>query len=345
VHDKQKNVGVQAAIYRNGRIVFSEAIGLTDRVRKSPVTRDTAFPIASVTKAFTGVAALKAHAAGKLHLDVPIQAYVPEFPVKPELVITPRRLAAHRAGIRHWGDDPAYRNALLGRHFDRLGELLPAYKDEPLQPGAGADYQYSSIGYNLFGLAIERATGAEFKDYVRRQILRPLRLSKTRFDDARSPRPDLTELYSFYDLKTFAELTEPVRVPMRDYSHNMAGGNMSATAEDLVRFGAALLRPGFLPPRQHAMLFERPSFGGAPTAMSFGFFAPEAEAERVLRINGANPGVMAALSIYPERKLVVAILANSWGIGSRSGEMTSDLPKRLAELCRPYPLAGPASRP
>jgi CubicO group peptidase (beta-lactamase class C family) len=59
VHDKQRNIGVQTAIHLDGRLVFSSGIGLADRERKIPVTRSTVFPVASVTKAFTGVATLK----------------------------------------------------------------------------------------------------------------------------------------------------------------------------------------------------------------------------------------------------------------------------------------------
>jgi CubicO group peptidase (beta-lactamase class C family) len=331
VHDKQKNVGVQAAIHLKGRLAFSEGIGLADRETRRPVTRHTLFPLASLTKAYTGVATLKAQAAGKIRLDDPIQKYVPEFPVKPELLITPRRLAAHRAGIRHWGPE---REALYARHIDRLHQILPLFKDDPLLPKAGAEYQYSSYGYNLLALAVERAVGEEFTRYVSRQILQPLRLSKTRFDDARKPAAGMTKLYSMFDLKTYAELTgEPTPVPLRDYSHNMGGGNMSSTAEDVVKFGAALLRAGFLPSAQHEALFTRPGFGGEPSPMSFGFFAQDAGAERRITISGANPGVQAGLMIYPERSLVVAVLANTWGVGSRSAEMTSQLPKTLADLC------------
>ena len=189
VHDKQRNVGVQSAIHLGGRLVFSNALGLADRQNQVPVTRHTAFPVASLTKAFTGVAVLKAEAAGKLDLDVPIQRYVPEFPVKPEVVITPRRLAAHRAGIRHWGPE---RDALYARHFDSLDQILPWFANDPLRPKAGAEYQYSSYGYNLLGLAIERATGVPFARYVHERVLRPLGLAKTRFDDAPRPRADMT---------------------------------------------------------------------------------------------------------------------------------------------------------
>lgn len=339
VHDKQRNVGVQAAINLNGHIVFSVGLGTADRALNIPVAPNTVFPVASVTKAFTGVAVLRADAEGKIDLDAPIQTYVPEFPVKPQLVITPRRLAAHRAGIHHWGAGIDHwgveRDALYARHFNRLVDILPLFKDDPLRANAGEEYQYSSLGYNLLALAVERATGNEFTDYVRKEVLKPLRLSHTRFDDVDRPVTGRSKLYSFYDLRTFAELSGPIDVPEHDYSHNIAGGNMSTTSEDLVAFGAALFEPGLLPARQYRMLFEQPTFGGRPSPMTFGFFAQEAGSERVLRINGANPGMMSALSIYPERKLSVAILANTWGIGSRSGEMTNELPRRLADLCVP----------
>ena len=333
VQEKQGNVGVQAAIRLNGKLAFSTALGLADRERNIAVTRNTRFPLASLTKAYTGVATLKAVASGKLDLDAPIQKYVPEFPVKPELAITPRRLAAHRAGIHHWGPE---REALYDRHFTRLADIVALFKNDPLLPNAGKDYQYSSYGYNLLALAVERATGVEFTQFVKREVLGPLGLSKTHFDDARKPFPNTTELYSIYDLKTYAELKGPPRrVPPRDYSHNLAAGNMSSTAEDVTKFGSALLAPGLLPRAQYELLFEQPRFGGEPSAMSFGFFAPKSGAEPKLSISGANPGVQTGLAIYPDRGLAVAVLANTWGTDSRSGEMAVDLPRRLADLCRP----------
>lgn len=340
VHDRQSNVGVQSAIHLNGRLVFSGHLGLADRDRNLPVTRTTRFPVASVTKAFTGIATLKATASGRLNLDAPVQTYVPEFPVKPELTITPRRLAAHRAGIRHWGPE---RDGLYALHFDRLAKILPLFAADPLLADAGRQYQYTSYGYNLLGLAVERATGVAFTGYVQRQIIRPLGLSRTRFDDARRPAPRLTKLYSAFDLNQmtpegYAELppgSPLTEVAPRDYSHNMAGGNMSSTAEDLVRFGGALFQPGFLGPREHDLLFRRPQFGGDPSAMSFGFFVSAPGTERRLSISGSNPGTMSALMVYPDRRLAVAVLANSWGYGARSGDMTDALPKRLADLCSP----------
>ncbi len=63
------------------------------------------------------------------------------------------------------------------------------------------------------------------------------------------------------------------------------------------------------------------------------FFASEVGKGRRLSISGSNPGVQAALLIYPERGMTVSVLTNSWGFDARQGRMSSDLPKRLADLC------------
>lgn len=334
VHRKQRNVGVQAAIWLDDRIVYSSALGWADKDKRVPVDRRTVFPIASVTKAFTGVALLKAVEQDKIGLDEPIQRYVPDFPPK-ELVITPRRLAAHRAGLRHWGPE---RDGFFSRRFT-LEETVAAVRGDPLVPDAGKDYQYSSYGYNILGLAVQNATEVPFTRWVEQQVLVPLQLTNTIFDDARRPRPRSTKAYTFYDLRHYYELPEPETVPPLDYSHNIAGGNMSTTAEDLARFGGAFFGPGFLSASSYNLLTTRPEFDGRASGATFGFFASKPGAEPRLSLTGSNPGVQSGIAIYPNRRIAVAVLSNTWGVGSRAGEMGSDLPARLADLCAPAPSA------
>jgi CubicO group peptidase (beta-lactamase class C family) len=139
--------------------------------------------------------------------------------------------------------------------------------------------------------------------------------------------------YSFYDVDSGVELAAPVRVPDWDYSHNIAGGNMSSTAEDLARFGRALMRPGLLTPGSIDLLSTRPTIGGVESPMSFGWFvAPRGQKPREWHMTGSNAGLQAALYVFPDDDLAVAVLSNTWGVGSRSGEM-ADLPLRLGRLC------------
>ena len=338
VATRQANVGMSVAVRHAGRIVFSEGFGMADLESGVPATPETRYPVASVTKAFTGVAVLAAAARGVLDLDAPVQKYVVDFPRKPGPDITPRLLAAHLAGIRHWASERT--PALYARHIDDVRDILPLFAADSLVVPPATRYSYSSHGYNLLGAALQSASGVRFQDVVMRDIMRPLAMTSTQFDDVRRITPHRARKYSFYDLETYVDLTEPVRVPDWDYSHNMAGGNIISTAEDLTRFGDALTRPGLLSAPSLALLYRRPRVGAVESPMSFGWFVTDtAGSPRRIHINGSNAGVQAGLFVFPDERLVIALLSNTWGKGSRSGELAGggsrDLPARIAAACRP----------
>jgi CubicO group peptidase (beta-lactamase class C family) len=332
VHNKQRNVGLSAAVLLRGVRLYSGCLGHADLEHRVPVKPETRFGIASVTKGFTGIALLKLREAGRIDIDAPIQLYVPTFPQKMGGMITARLLAAHLAGIRHWGAERT--PALYSTHYDGVAEILRLFQGDPLVAEPGTKYSYSSCGYNVLGAAIQSAAGISFQRYVERTLLRPFELKNTQFDDVRRVIPNRSRRYSFYSPTTYAESAELFRVPDWDYSHNMAGGNMLSTAEDLARFGNALIRPGLLSQDSLNLLYTRPTTARCESPMSFGWFVSRPGAtHREIHTTGSNVGVQAGLYVYPEEQLVVAILSNTWGIGSRSAEMVTDLPQRIAAIC------------
>ena len=335
IQRRQRNIGLSVLVMLGGETVIAENLGYADLEHRVPVTNETRFGVASITKAFTGLSLLKLHEAGRIDLDAPIQRYVPAFPVKPGGVITPRLLAAHLAGIRHWGSE---RNAALyARHFDDVNDVIPLFKDDTLVAPPGTKASYSSYGYNLIGAAIQSASGVKYQDYVNREIISRLGLRNTGFDDVRRVLPNRARRYSYFDPWTFAVDSNAVyRVPDWDYSHNTAGGNMYSTAADLARLGRAIEQPGLLTKESLDLLYRRPNVGGA--SMSFGFFPTDSTApHRILSIGGSNAGLQSGLFVYPNDDLVIVVLANTWGIGSNSGEMTGVFPARLAAICMGWP--------
>lgn len=330
---RQRNTGLAAAVSVGGELVYAEGFGWADREERRPVTTDTRFGVASITKAFTGLTLFRLAGEGRIDLDAEIQSYVPEFPRHPDGPVTLRHLATHLGGLRHWG--PERNDSLYSRHLDDVEEILPLFVSEPFRQAPGVGYSYSSYGYNLLAIAMQRATGVRFQDLVRATVIEPLGLRSVAFDapgfggDLRAAR------YSWYDLVDYHELDAPVRVPDRDYSHNMAGGNMVADIEDLVKLGEAVLQPGFLTEDELGRLWTRPLIDGVEARMSFGWFVRPAGNR--LAISGANPGLQAGLAVWREENVVVAVVANAWGIGSRSAELADDDPEgllgRLAAVC------------
>jgi serine beta-lactamase-like protein LACTB, mitochondrial len=334
---RQQNAAISIGVCHRGRTVFREATGFASLENRVAADPDMAFSIASVTKAFTGVALLQLVEAGRLELDVEIQRYVPDFPRHPSgRPVTVRMLAHHLGSVRHWG--PERSEQLYARHLGDVHDILALFRDDPWVPDLPplTRYSYSSYGYNVLAMAIQRASGMPFQRYLEEAVLRPLDLPSVQFD-----RPGLggarrPSRYSWYDLSDFRELTDaPQRVPDWDYSHNMAGGGLIASVADLLTFGRALRVPGLLTAESIARIWTQPTLQGVESRMSFGWF-PKANPARI-GISGSNAGVQAGLTVWKDQDLVVAVLANSWGRGSRSGELMDDGPDgligRLSAVC------------
>ncbi|MEM7114386.1 MAG: serine hydrolase domain-containing protein [Chloroflexota bacterium] len=321
---RQQNAAISVGICHRGRTLFREATGYINREKKIPAEASLPFGIASITKAFTGVALLKLAEANRIDLDANIQRYVPAFPTHPtNQPITLRMLAHHLGAVRHWGDE---RNAqVYARHYDDINDTLSLFRDNPWVSDLAplTRYSYSSYGYNLLGMAIQQAAGLPFQQFVMETVVQPLKLQSVQFD-----RPGLGGgkrplRYSWYDLDDFHDLTDaPQLVPNLDYSHNMAGGGLIANVYDLLTFGRALRQPGLLNTTSLNAIWTRPIVQGVESPMSFGWF-PRTNPSRI-SISGSNAGTQAGLTVWQEEDLAVAVLANSWGRGSRSGELMDD---------------------
>jgi CubicO group peptidase (beta-lactamase class C family) len=334
---RQQNPAISVGVRHRGQTVFREASGFANVEARTLADPAMAFSIASIAKAFTGVALLKLAESGRIDLDAEIQRYVPDFPRHPSgRAITPRMLAHHLGAVRHWG--PERNEALYARHFDDVHDILALFRDNPWVPDLAplTRYSYSSYGYNTLAMAIQSASGMSFQKYVNATVLEPLKLVSVQFD-----RPGLggtrrPSRYSWYDITDFHELTDaPQRVPDWDYSHNMAGGGLIANVDDLLTFGRAMRQPGLLSAESLAQIWTRPTINGVQSSMSFGWF-PRSGTARI-SISGSNAGVQAALTVWKDEDLVVTALANSWGRGSRTGEFMDDgangLIGRLAAVC------------
>lgn len=316
VHEKQQNVGVQVCARRAGLEVFSGHIGMADLEHSVAVTDSTQFGIASITKLFTATAVLKLEAEGLLDLDAPVRTYVPQFPEKPEGAITVRMLLEHRSGIPH----PSNRTPkLYATHYESAMDAVEVFAGDTLLFEPGSDTRYSSSNYNLLAAAVEGVTGKRFVDFIQESILDPLHLDDTAFDDVRRVRQNRARRYSFYHPWNYEESDELFVVPIWDYSFNPGGGNMISTARDITRFGEALMAPGLLPAEQWNLLVDL-------------FGQTDEQGRRYVYASGANPGLQAGLALFPEQGVSAAVLSNTWGKGSRSGDMVK-LATVLAQAC------------
>jgi len=303
--------GLQVAVAVGGKLVWSEAFGYADLAREVPVTAETQFRIGSVSKPLTAAAVALLYEQGKLDLDAPVQRYVPSFPDK-GYPITTRQLAGHLAGIRHYRGDEFLRN----RHFDTVLEGLAIFQGDSLLFPPGTKFSYSSYGWNLISAVVEGAAGQDFLTYVSRNVLRPLGLTHTAPDRVDSLIPNRTRFYERGADSGF------VPAPPVDNSYKWAGGGFLSTAEDLVRFGSALLEPGFLKAATLELLFtSQKTSAGEPTGYGVGWFvATDGRGHRWVSHGGSSVGGTAAFGVDRDSRVVIAITSNLTGAPLEAGK-------------------------
>ena len=179
--------GMVWGIVQDGRLVHVKSAGVQDIETKQPVTADTLFRIASMTKAFTALSILQLRDDGKLALDAPVETYVPElrgwkYPTDDSPKIRVRELLTHTAGFvtdDPWGDR---QTPLPEDDFTRLLRDGVPFTRPPAMA-----MEYSNLGYALLGRIIANVAGQPYKDVVQRLLLAPLGMTVTGYDVDAAP--------------------------------------------------------------------------------------------------------------------------------------------------------------
>lgn len=172
---KNKVVGLSIAIVDSNGVLLAEGFGKADKENNIAVTDSTIFPIASVTKTFTGIAVMQLVEKGMIDLDKPIAEYIPELslPAGEEKIITTRMLLTHHSGIHgdilyNWYMPEVSSNPLIYEQVTGLindvGTIFPP----------GKLHSYCNSGYSLLGVLIHKVTGIGYVEYIHSNIFEPL---------------------------------------------------------------------------------------------------------------------------------------------------------------------------
>jgi CubicO group peptidase (beta-lactamase class C family) len=295
--------GASVTVVKDGRVIWSEGFGWADVEQHVAVTPLTRFRVGSVSKSLTSIGLGLLVQEGKLQLDAPIQRYVPSFPVK-KAPITARELAGHVAGIRHYRGN----EMLIQRHYANVTEALDIFKGDTLLFTPGTRFSYSSYGFNLLSAVMEHAAGEPFVQFMSRRVFEPLGLRHTVAEYADSLIPFRAHFYTRADSGNGI-----INAPYVDNSYKWAGGGFLSTTEDLARVGQLLLEGALLEPETRRMLWtSQRTTSGKETGYGMGWFVDHDSAgRRRVYHSGGSVGGTAYLLIYPDQKLVLALLVNS----------------------------------
>ncbi|NRA56764.1 MAG: beta-lactamase family protein [Phycisphaerales bacterium] len=304
---RQELVGVAVGVIREGRVVYTAGYGLADRENKVPVTTETMFRWASVSKPVTAIAAMQLVESGKLDLQRDVREYVPEFPDK-GAPITMEQLLSHLGGIVHYRNGPVVRTF---REYDEPNPYksvilaLDTFAESPLVAQPGERYSYSTHGCILASAVVERAGGAGFFEQVRERICEPLGLT--------SLQPD----YQWVDIPNRAVgyrrfAGRLLRSTNTDVSWKLGGGGFISNIEDFARSAAALMNHELVDEGTSRDMWTARTDGvGKPTGYGLGLGVSQPRGQLRIAHNGSQEKARTRLVIYPELRHGVVVMCNT----------------------------------
>ena len=281
---KNEIAGAVTVVVAKDEMVHLESTGFADVAAKKPMTPETLFWIASMTKPVTGVAILMLQDEGKLKVSDPVAKYLPEFanlktPSGKPANLTITQLLTHTSGLGE-ASGPAAREART------LADLVPLWLAASMQYEPGEKWKYTQSGINAAGRIVEVVSGLSFDAFLQQRLFDPLGMKDTTFYPTDAQRARLVTAYA-KNKETGALEAVPPRADFGSRDRPPQGnGGLFSTARDYARFCQMLLAGGTLDGRRYltpeAMKFlTTPQTGDLPT----GFFQNDTYGQR-----GANYG-------------------------------------------------------
>ncbi len=256
--------GGAVLVARHGELAYFDCVGHADVETKRPWSRDLIARIYSMTKPVTAVALMMLYEEARVHLDDPVEAYLPEFkdrqllipgatsldqtvPVKTKMTI--RHLLTHTSGLslftnpRLLGEAYAKETLGLAMTYGGLDKMVRRIAELPLEWEPGTRWQYS-VGSDVIGRIVEVVSGMTLDKYFAQRIFEPLGMTDTGFSILDSGMSRFPALY----------LSTPGGMTLHEASHASAwrhgkvdtfcgGGGLVGTIDDYWRF-AEMLRGG-----------------------------------------------------------------------------------------------------
>ena len=293
---------VEIAVLRDGAFVYRKGFGvrnIEDAVEPDDRTR---YPIGSNTKQFTAASILMLQDQGKLRVDAPLSAYLPEIPHAHQ--VTLRNLLMHTGG---------YAEFTAREDFDEVGarpatpaQVVAAAVRQPLVFTPGTKRQYSNTGYMLLQMVIERISGQRYADFVRSHIFAPLGMTSTFSRVGDDTSADVATEYESYALGPWEHALHI------EYSWFGGAGSIISNPDDLAKWNAALDGGKLLSARsQREMMTPVKVDANFP---DYGFAIQVTKlpnGHRMIYHGGNTTGAATQDARFPDDHLQIIVLANS----------------------------------
>jgi CubicO group peptidase (beta-lactamase class C family) len=322
---REKNApGMAALLVRNGRVEYRKVFGFANLDARTPITADTQFLLASLTKQFTAMAIMILAERHKLQFDDTLAKFCPEFPDYAR-TITIRQLLNHTAGLTQYQellvgkvDENYFRSSKsppAAHEFTAAEALQVLSRQRNLRFTPGEKFEYSDSAYVVLAQIVERLTGRRYAEFLKETIFDPLGMNDTLVVDERKQKvPRLALAYA----KRNGQWQDITYTP----ENSIYGEDgIYSTINDLYKWDQALyterlvsrstLEMAFAPGRTNDgkeivtdVFTHRSSYG-------FGWFISSLHGEKVVEHSGGWSGYATHILRVPGRRVTAIVLTNS----------------------------------
>jgi CubicO group peptidase (beta-lactamase class C family) len=323
--DAWKVPGAAVALIKDDTVVLCEGFGKRDREAGLPVTADTLFPIASVTKSFTALSIGLLVDEGRLAWDTPVREFLPSFrlndPVASERV-TPRDLLCHRTGL------PRHDMTWFASDFDRP-QLMARLHHLTLSRDLRTAFQYNNLMFMAAGYLVGEIAGASWETFVRQRLFAPLGMSRSN-NSTVTTAADPDHATGYVDIE---DVIQPRPYHEQDAERHGVGpaGNICSSARDLARYVRMHLAGGRLDGTQivseatvaetHQPQMIMPPLGRMDAEMGvsmpsygLGWMINAWQGRRLVQHGGGMPGISTLITLLPDAGIGAVVLTNVSGV-------------------------------
>lgn len=297
--------GLSIALVDDQQIVWQRGFGYADLASGLPATPETVYRAGSIAKVFTAAATMQLAEQGKLDIDQPLSAALPEFSIKTRFPkagpVTPRNIMTHHSGL-----PSNFLRDMYVRDPGRFETVVDSLHDEYLTFPPDYVFSYSNVGMALLGATVQKVSGEPFNDFMESHIFRPLGMNRSSFASRAVTKAydhnREIEVFSLRDmpaanlLSNVIDLGQFLKMQFAEGRHGEQQILSAATAREMVRVQNADLPLTFS------------AYVGLGWMMH-GIEVPGGG--RVASHGGSLPDSHSMMAILPEHKLGVVILTNS----------------------------------